>query len=265
MESVEKRRRLIIFCIILIPAAIIAAIMGARYVREETEEREKIVLEKESLKEDDHRPLPSLEISSIAFESDIYGVKESIPKDAGESDAHENSVGDLTLGRSTEPEIQDIFTGYFQAKLSGDRKRADSYFAETAADTGREDRELSWSLQYIEDYRDITCYTVPGPEIDSYVVYVYYRTKFYQSETAAPSLSSAYVKKGEDGIYRVYDGDAAGVGSYLEAVAGLPSVTELASQVQKEFEDAVAADENLLQIYEMISAGPKDEEQESMR
>ncbi len=168
----------------------------------------------------------------------------------------------LALDENTVSEIQEMFAGYFNAKLSGDAVRGNSYFeGETgnAQDAERDEAELAWSLKYIEDYQDILCYTVPGPEKESYVVYVYYKTKFYQSNTAAPSLSAAYVRKDADGIYRICSEMRDTEGAYMKAVAGLPSVQELTRTVQEEFRQALASDASLLKIYEIMTAGPEGE------
>ena len=112
-------------------------------------------------------------------------------------------------------------------------------------------------MKYIEDYRDIACYGIPGQEPDSYVVYVAYKMKFYQSEVPAPSMSAAYVKKDEDGIYKIYEeGTDEAVKQYMEQAAMLDSAMALAAQVQKEFLDALAEDESLTKLYELAMSGP---------
>lgn len=233
-------RRLAILFFILVPAAIIAGIMAVRQLsgRENTQTApaaEEIL------------PTAGTEPES----ANITLSEEPEPETDGTPEGME-------FTRDLPPEIPALFEGYFKAKLSGDACLADSYFyGEEASDYEAESQRLLWSMKYIEDYRDIACYGIPGQEPDSYVVYVAYKMKFYQSEVPAPSMSAAYVKKDEDGIYKIYEeGTDEAVKQYMEQAAMLDSAMALAAQVQKEFLDALAEDESLTKLYELAMSGP---------
>lgn len=157
------------------------------------------------------------------------------------------------------PEITALFEGYFNAKLSGDAELAGSCFTGGGSKDPEEERQkLLTSLKYIEDYRDVTCYTLKGPVEDSLVVYVYFKIKFYQSEIPAPSLSSAFVIKDDGGAWRIYEGTMSErLKEYMEQAGRLEPAKALARQVQEEFGQALADDEHLAEIYSIAMAGPE--------
>lgn len=157
------------------------------------------------------------------------------------------------------PYVNALFEGYFKAKLDGDAVLADSFFTGGAPKNMEEEKQkLLKSLEYIEDYRDLTCYTLKGPVENSLVVYVSYQIKFYQSEVPAPSLSAALVKMDADGTWRIYEGEMDGrLQEYMEQAGQLDCAKELARQVQAAFGQALVRDEQLAEIYAIAMAGPE--------
>lgn len=271
----RRFRRMAILFFILVPVVIIAGIMAVRYISAQKAQagREKVQVTDEGQKvnigtgDNSGNSLPygtdrdgSDGAGSL---EDSTGIK--INEESKETSPEMTLPEGANLEPAALPEITELFLGYFEAKLSGDAKAANRYFTggETA-DPEEESRRLLWSLEYIEDYREIACQSVPGPEEDSFVVYVYYKIKFYQSEVPAPSLSAAYVKKDGDGIYRIFDGFRdEGLKRYMEQVEELESVKELARQVQDEFAQALAEDGNLAALYSIAMAGPESGQETS--
>lgn len=261
-------RRMAILFFILVPVVIIAGIMTVRYVsaQKALADRETVPMtadgQAEAARPNDNPGDSPTHGADRESSGDTTGSRETAEIDIPVSP--EETSGNFTLPEGAEleqaalPEITELFLGYFEAKLSGDAEAANRYFTGgEAADPEEEGRRLLWSLEYIEDYREISCRSVPGPEEDSFVVYVYYKIKFHQSQVPAPSLSAAYVKKDGDGIYRIFDGFRdEGLKIYMEQVEELESVKELARQVQDEFAQALAEDENLAALYSIAMAGP---------
>lgn len=264
----RRFRRMAILFFILVPVLIIAGIMAVRYVSAHMAlaDREKVQMTSGGQADDAGPKDISGDSPASGTDSKSYGESAGSRESAGIGipvAPEENSViftlpEDAELEPAALPEITELFLGYFEAKLTGDAEAANRYFTGgEAADPEEESRRLLWSLEYIEDYREISCQSVPGPEEDSFVVYVYYKIKFHQSQVPAPSLSAAYVKKDGDGIYRIFDGFRdERLKNYMEQVEELESVRDLARQVQDEFAQALEEDENLAALYSIAMAGP---------
>lgn len=260
MET-EKKRRLIILICVLIPVVIIAGIMGTRYVTGRIAERRRAA-EMEPQERDGQsaggQNAAGRETAAPDGET-AAGISLAGPESLEGSAVEAGTLSeDTDLSDDVPFEIRQIFEGYFQAKLAGEAGLASSYFEGPAQDLEEEARRLSWELKYIEDYRDILCYAAPGPEADSYVVYVYYKIKFFGSEVMASSLSSAYVRKGADGICRIQEEVSPEIRQYMELVGGLESVGTLVRQVKEEWDAAVLEDAGLAELYREAMAGQEE-------
>ncbi|XME02674.1 SH3 domain-containing protein [Lachnospiraceae bacterium C1.1] len=135
---------------------------------------------------------------------------------------------DIQLEQNAYEEINSFFTKYYNALAEAD--------FDTLADMGEvldDDVKAKRTVRagYTEDYENMSCYTVEGPESDSYIVFVYYEIKFKNIDTLAPGLSTFFIIK---------DGDS----FKLKDIGSLPDnekeyITEVASSddVQKLLED----------------------------
>lgn len=245
----KNPRRMAILFFILVPAVILAVILIPR--RFQAGETPVAAEEKEETRQSESSGNISL----------IPGTDSS----EAESETLGELPSDTPFAEELPKEIEELFRGYFSAKLSGNAALAYSYFSDQNAEAPDEEKleeenqRLLRSMEYIEDYQDIVCYGIPGPEEDSYVVYVAYRIKFYQSDVPAPSLSAAYVKKDEDGIFRILEpGRDDPERYYMDQAGQLDSVKELAERVQTEFAEALGRDENLAALCGIIMSGPEE-------
>ena len=135
---------------------------------------------------------------------------------------------DIQLEQNAYEEINSFFTKYYNALAEAD--------FDTLADMGEvldDDVKAKRTVRagYTEDYENMSCYTIEGPESDSYIVFVYYEIKFKNIDTLAPGLSTFFIIK---------DGDS----FKLKDIGSLPDnekeyITEVASSddVQKLLED----------------------------
>lgn len=247
-------RQLAILFFILVPVVIIAVIMTLRLTASK-----KTAANSET----------SLSMISIQTAKDSDGVISGSQISLGQSESEtsdstaNSAVVSIPDGTELNPEapayITELFNGYFQAKLGNDVVRVNSYFTGSEEkDQEEESRRLLWSLEYIEDYKDITCYTIPGPAEDSMIVYTAYKIKFYQSEIPASSLSVAYVVKDGDGAFKIFEGTMEeDLKEYMEQAAQLDSVKALDRQVQEAFMQELLEDENLAEIYSIAMNMPK--------
>ncbi len=167
------------------------------------------------------------------------------------------TVDPMSLRKDAYPEIQDLMVRYFKAKLNCDVEELkqivspiDGYTMEGLEyDMGIPDSE---SFRRVEDYQNVACYTKPGLLDGTYVVWVYYETKYENIETGAPSMFKAYVCTGEEGVY-IYNGAIEDeVSVYLEEASQDEDVTALIQSVNEQLTQACESDEALKGVYDIL-------------
>lgn len=176
-----------------------------------------------------------------------------------------HDFGGSILSQDTVPEINQLMEQYFLSTADCDMETFLHLF--TSQDTSEEERyrqDFEKQKQYIEGYRNISCYTTPGLDENSYAAYVYYEIKYVGVETPAPSLVQVYAVKGEDGIYRIFDQEMSPeLEDFLEQLSVNEDVRLLISQVDQQAEEAMAADPALNERIQYMKQGPdymRDEE-----
>lgn len=101
----------------------------------------------------------------------------------------------------------------------------------------------------IKSYENISCYSVQGPETDSYVIFPYYEIRYRKTETLFPVITWAYVKTGQNGQYYMAQDTNEEVEEYIKKVGEKPEVKAVMTQVQARQREAVDSDEVLQKIY----------------
>lgn len=163
------------------------------------------------------------------------------------------------------PEVNDLISRYFTALQEGDEETLTSLRDNTGtADLLR----IQENSSHIEAYTNISCYTKPGLEADSYVVFAYYEVKFQGIDTTLPGIAPLYVCKNEEGAYYLHDlTQDEEASSYANEVAGQEDVAALYTQVNEEYAARLAEDETLSAYVEsymndmMVAVGEALEEQ----
>ena len=90
------------------------------------------------------------------------------------------------------PEITELITMYYDAKLKGDTT-AIAKFVDNLEDVDMD--AINASNKYVKKYKNIECYTKPGLDENTYVVFVYYEIKFKNIKTTAPGIDILYVMR----------------------------------------------------------------------
>ena len=99
--------------------------------------------------------------------------------------------------------------------------------------------------EYIEEYTNVTCYTKPGLEENSYFVYVSYDVKIKGIDTMAPGLNAFYVYTAQDGSLKI-DGDMeSNVDAAFKLVTNQDDVVDLYNRIDVDYNATVASDEAL--------------------
>lgn len=157
------------------------------------------------------------------------------------------------------PQINELISNYYTAYANGDNDTL-ATLAEPISDA--EKSYISVFSQYVEGYENISCYTKKGLDDQSYIASVYLEVKFKDVETTAPGLETFYIRTREDGslyidnVYGQFNAQMEEfetdkeVSALLDSFSQQEDVVALQTDVQKKYEDALAADENLKNIVE---------------
>ena len=168
-----------------------------------------------------------------------------------ESQTAETEAAYVPLEENAYPEINALIEQYYQAAAEGDIDTINSikdYSEQT------ELLQIQEKSNYLEGYEDINCYTKPGPEENSYVVYASYYAKFKDIDRTVCGLNTFVVCQNSDGEYYIHDctNDEA-MREYRINVTKQDDVVELFNRVQVEYNEAVTEDEELAAFLTQLS------------
>ena len=187
--------------------------------------------------------------SSSPAETESGSVISLIPE------SQSGNTGDSLMGLKVDayPEINTLVQKYFDAKKNCDAEALNN-IVDYETDKTAEDLELE--NQFVEDYQDIKCYTAPGLDSGSYVVYVYYRIKFASIDTTAPSLIRLYLCTNSDQTLYIYGKTPSGeLKSFIDEMDSSEDVRILIATVNNELKEACEQDEALAKLQEMLKNG----------
>ena len=174
-----------------------------------------------------------------------------IPMETG-GEVYSSDFSRYELKEDAYPEINSLYETYYTAMKNGDVETlsniVDGYeFTQEEVDKERE---------YVEDYRNIKCYTIDGLLENTYIVYVYNEVKFYNIDTWAPGLYGSYVCRNEDGTVYINEGMVEGeVAAFIEEMDNSEAVRDLNAQVDQALLDAQSQDPALDNLVKMLKEG----------
>ena len=177
------------------------------------------------------------------------GLNEGDPA-VDESSAADSSK--YTLKQDEMPELTALVQSYCQAKTDCDPEALQQLFGVTdlSEDQIAAEREkMELVKASIKAYKNISCYYIEGAEADSYVIFPYFEIQYRKATKLMPTLTWGYVKKQEDGQYRMVSELSDTEKEYVKAVGERADVKELQDQVKEAAAVAVSEDEGLQQVY----------------
>lgn len=177
------------------------------------------------------------------------GLNEGDPA-VDESSAADSSK--YTLKQDEMSELTALVQSYCQAKTDCDPEALQQLFGVTdlSEDQIAAEREkMELVKASIKAYKNISCYYIEGAEADSYVIFPYFEIQYRKAAKLMPTLTWGYVKKQEDGQYRMVSELSDTEKEYVKAVGERADVKELQDQVKEAAAVAVSEDEVLQQVY----------------
>lgn len=122
------------------------------------------------------------------------------------------------------------------------------------SDINQIDQEkLITQAEYVEDYRNIVCYSLKNEENGALRVYIRYDMKLKNIETLAPCLSGVYVTVGSDGKNLIYlSALEEHEEEFILAADKNSHVVELQEEVARKLQEAINADEGFKQLYQKM-------------
>ena len=151
-----------------------------------------------------------------------------------------NSEDDTTLKRDAYPKINALIKDYYEARTACDLEKLGNLMNNSSAITME---MLQNEAEYIEEYKNIECYTLPGPEENSYVVYVYQEYKIAGIDTLAPGMKRFYIHTDETGRPYIYIGAVDDkIKEQIDKTAENKEVINLITNVEKKLLEAMTKD-----------------------
>lgn len=156
------------------------------------------------------------------------------------------------LQKDAIPEVNELVDTYFTVMKNAD---AEGYMNVVVGDEMTQDK-LAKKGEFIEDYRNIICYTKPGMTNGEHVAFVYYEIKFHNIDTAAPAMIRLYICSNENGTMYINAGDlGAELSEYINIVSDDQELIQLAKQTDQSLKDACASDDKLNALYNLLIDG----------
>lgn len=162
--------------------------------------------------------------------------------------------------RDSVPEILDLMRNYFQSRISADAEGMNRLYGIEGLSSQELDAQtvrMRSNSKYIQDFENIATYVMESTEPDSWLVYAVTDINFYTSKTRAPMVMWCYVKKGEDGVYRIVNNRNVSPQAlqFIQEANYSAEVRNLAADVNRRLREALTSDENLNQVYGVLRDG----------
>ena len=155
-------------------------------------------------------------------------------------------------------EINTLILKYFHGLSTGDIPLVEDV-VDVLSD--EEIKVIEKKKDYVESYNDIVCYTKKGLEDNTFVVFASYEMKFYNIATPAPGIMAHYVFQGEDGDYRIFNGDASEeLTDYVLQLAAEDDVASVIADVDARYQQLVEENEDLGKFAQAMLEAQKDAE-----
>ncbi len=156
------------------------------------------------------------------------------------------------LQKNANEKINTLVTDYLTACKEGNMEQLQKLVSNGEELTKE---QVQKQYEYVEKIQNIDCYTLPGPDAGTYLVYVYYELKFVNVNTPAPGLMQMYVSETNDStlVILLDELDSHVEEARAEAIQR-EDVKQLIEMVNKNLTDAANKDAALKELITKMNA-----------
>ena len=152
-------------------------------------------------------------------------------------------VTDEKLQKNRVPEVNQLIRDFLIARLSGDRATLETLVDDPAV---LDLEDMAERVNGIAGYTSVDCYTLPGPENESYMVFVAVSERITGISDTVSGLDGFYVRPDQNGELKIVLGEISDdVQLELNKLYEHPDVAALIDDVNQKFLDEVNASEEL--------------------
>ena len=164
---------------------------------------------------------------------------------------HTSAPDETDQMEQTNRKISELVQRYLIAKHDADVETLEK-IVETEGSFDK--KSLEMEAQYVEEFRNIQCYSVPGIAEHTYIVYVDYEQKYIGIDTPVPSMNRFYICENSGGeLYINMLKQEGEVAAYMDEVAGWPDIRNLINNVNTRFAEACDSDKQLRDFVSWLS------------
>lgn len=185
---------------------------------------------------------------AVAALADADTDEEAIAADETKKVELVGKPGDGELRMDIYPAINELVKKYMSAKVACDYETLRTLVNDSSV---IDEDDLRAKSEYIEDYRNIVCYTLNGLTEDSFIVYVYEDLKILNVNTLAPGMTRLYIKLDESGNPYIYLGAIDDeTQKFIQETSTQQAVIDIINTVNTKLDEAVTKDEDLKNFVE---------------
>lgn len=185
---------------------------------------------------------------AVAALADAGTDEETIAADETKKVELVGKPGDGELRMDVYPAINELVKKYMSAKVACDYETIRTLVNDSSV---IDEDDLRAKSEYIEDYRNIVCYTLNGLTEDSFIVYVYEDLKILNVNTLAPGMTRLYIKLDESGDPYIYLGAIDDeTQKFIQETSTHQAVIDIINTVNTKLDEAVTKDEDLKKFVE---------------
>lgn len=185
---------------------------------------------------------------AVAALADADTDEEAIAADETKKVELVGKPGDGELRMDVYPAINELVKKYMSAKVACDYETLRTLVNDSSV---IDEDDLRAKSEYIEDYRNIVCYTLNGLTEDSFIVYVYEDLKILNVNTLAPGMTRLYIKLDESGNPYIYLGAIDDeTQKFIQETSTQQAVIDIINTVNTKLDEAVTKDEDLKNFVE---------------
>ena len=153
------------------------------------------------------------------------------------------------------PELTAAAESYFDAKLKGDTETLCKMFGKEPGEDAELVLKLKTQADWIQGYRNIEVFCVPGRDENSRLCLVRYEIDFRRTDTMAPGILYFYARRNPEGGYTFIDNPVKDIYEYVQAELETDSARRLISDSNTALKSALDSDSTLALIYTSFRSG----------